>query len=109
MGVRILHDPVLDVSVLYCSTTDWAFGPLFSDSDDHDGTERAEAFLRWLMSIDEHVWRTYRPVAIGGRRDPRQLDDPGLEAAYGDWRAQEADQWKKEEELDTERMNAFDE
>ena len=49
MSVRILHDSDQDVAVLFCSTTDWAFGPVITDGDDHDAVERAEAFLRWLV------------------------------------------------------------
>ena len=31
------------------------------------------------------------------RRDARQLTERGLERAYGDWLAQEADQWARED------------
>ena len=40
MGVRILEAD--DYAVLYCSTTMWAFGPLF------DSVEKAQAFLDGL-------------------------------------------------------------
>ncbi|HMF95117.1 MAG TPA: hypothetical protein VKE96_12515 [Vicinamibacterales bacterium] len=98
MGVRILHDTGADTAVLYCSTTDWAFGPLFySDDQAHGAEERAEAFLRWITTTD--TWWSYeRHTVIAGRpRDARQLTDGGLERAYGDWRAQEAAQWAREE------------
>jgi hypothetical protein len=84
MGVHILSDDGRrdypgSSAVLYCSTTDWAFGPVFSGDDDHDASERAEAFCRWL------------------RIDPRTLTDTELEAKYSAWRAQEAEQWKRED------------
>lgn len=84
MGVRILSNVRRDYeqsrhAVLYCSTSDWAFGPAFYDDDDHDADERAEAFCRWL-----------------GTRDPRGLTDAELERAYSDWRAQEPAQWAAE-------------
>jgi hypothetical protein len=78
MGVRILTDRSSDQAVLTCSTTDWAFGPVVSDSDHHDAEERLEAFLRWL------------------RVDPRSLSDGLLQTRYSAWRAQEADQWRLE-------------
>ena len=96
MGVHIAHDRDKDVAILYCSTTDWAFGPVFTDEDGHDADERAEAFLRWLATTDR--WSTYEqePFSDSRRQDPRRLNDKGLSAAYGDWRAQEADQWARE-------------
>ena len=85
MGVRILHDThshSLNTSAcLYCSTSGWAFGPVFDSDDEHDGAERASAFLRWL-----------------GGREPRLLTDSELLALHGEWRAQEAAQWLKEGE-----------
>jgi len=98
MGVHILSDHYQKHAVLFCSTTDWAFGPVFGDSEDHlhDAEERAEAFLRWLDATD--TWWTYERHSLpSGRRDVRQLTDSGLERAYSDWRAQEAEQWAREE------------
>jgi hypothetical protein len=95
MGVHIAHDRDKDVAILYCSTTDWAFGPVFIDDNGHDADERVEAFLRWLDTTDH--WSAYEKEPLQtGRRDPRQLTDKGLSAAYLDWRAQEADQWARE-------------
>jgi hypothetical protein len=61
MGVRILHDAETGIACLYCSTTQWAFGPLFESRED------AAEFLSWL------------------RRDPRDLPDRDLERAFSDW------------------------
>jgi hypothetical protein len=77
MGVRILR--AKSEAVLYCSTSDWAFGPVFSDDDHHDADERAEAFCRWL------------------NRDARTLEESELQSAYSRWLAQEPMQWELEE------------
>lgn len=82
MGVRILYDRETNQANLYCSTSDWAFGPVFYNSNDreHDADERAEAFCRWL-----------------GAREPRRMSDSELEKAYHEWAAQEVAQWNAEE------------
>jgi hypothetical protein len=64
MGVRIIQGDGLGDSVyacLYCSTSMWAFGPLFEDRDE------AELFLEWLGV------------------DPRGLTDRELEFKYSDF------------------------
>ena len=78
MGVRVLHND--DMAALYCSTTDIAFGPVFYDDHGHDADERALAFLRWLAP-----------------RDARLFTDPQLIDLYSQWRAQEVEQWRREE------------
>jgi hypothetical protein len=78
MGVRILSGE--DAAILYCSTTDWAFGPVFGDRDTHTGTERAAAFLRWFKA------------------EPRRLNYDELEAKYSEWLAQEDAQFATEEQ-----------
>jgi hypothetical protein len=78
MGVRIIHGA--REAALYCSTSDWAFGPVFSDSDNYDAAERAESFLRFL-----------------GARDARQFTEKALEDLYSQWLGQEDEQWEKEE------------
>ena len=97
MGIRILHDG--DTAAMYCSTSDWAFGPVFSGEGEHEATERADAFLRWIDLTP--TWSSYeKHQSIAGRgtyRDVRQLTDAGLEHAYKDWRAQEAAQWAREQ------------
>ena len=65
MGVRILQgngEGDSDHAVLYCSVTDWAFGPLFADYDE------AQAFLDWLIV------------------DPRTLSDDDLGAKLSAFR-----------------------
>jgi hypothetical protein len=65
-------------AAMYCSTSDWAFGPVFSDTKTHDAAERVESFLRFL------------------KVDPRILDETELEKKYHEWRAQEDAQWLAE-------------
>lgn len=85
MGIHVLsndgqdYDRSTDHAVMYCSTTDWAFGPVFSDDDEHGARERLDSFLRFM-----------------GGTDPRRLSDAELEGKYGDWRRQEAEQWARE-------------
>lgn len=77
MGVRVLVGTEADArgrkeALLYCSTTGWGFGPLFSEGE--DGTpalDRAYAFLKWLIV------------------DPRGLKDAELERTYLEWLAVE--------------------
>lgn len=79
MGVRILDD--CDVAVLYCSTSDIAFGPVFYSQKEHWGAERAMSFLRFL-----------------GARDARSFSEKALIDLYGQWLAQEEEQWAREKE-----------
>ena len=83
MGVRILHDSDDETAALYCSTSEVAFGPLFHDEGNYSAEMRAESFLRFL-----------------GVRDARQFTDKGLLDLYGQWLAQEEEQWKREEAPD---------
>jgi hypothetical protein len=95
MSVQIIHDKSKQIAAFYCSTSDVAFGPVFIDTDDHDGEERAEAFLRWLSTTD--TWHRYEKELQTGRRDPRLLTEQSLSAAYSDWLTQESDQWARED------------
>ena len=69
MGCRVINADGKGDSqgaVLYCSTTGWAFGPVFDDG------KQAHAFLDWI-GYGHHV---------GNRFDPRALDEEELEGAY---------------------------
>jgi len=70
MGVRILSQG--DKACMYCSTTDWAFGPIFDSTDKCDAVDRVCLFLEFL-----------------GRVDPRSLSEAGLQAQYNIWQKQE--------------------
>jgi hypothetical protein len=61
MGVHILRSTEGD-SCLYCSTSDWAFGPIFFAGED------PQDFLDWLV------------------RDPRILNDSELANRVAEWR-----------------------
>lgn len=81
MGVRIIegfkdgtrHDTC---AVIYCSTTNWAFGPVFEDSDE------AQAFLDSL------------------EQDARKYSDSELEKLYGDFRRRGRDSDNPPESLE---------
>jgi hypothetical protein len=98
MGVRILHNRDSDIATLYCSTTDWAFGPVFWGSEALDADQRAQKFLDWFETAD--LSRYERLHLLG--RDVRSLTDRGLERAYGDWLAQEAAQIAEAKRLEEE-------
>lgn len=70
MGVRVLESKDGKMAALYCSTSMWAFGPIFYESEDGkwSPTDSALAFLHWL----------------GG--DPRIMTDEHLERAHHEWR-----------------------
>lgn len=67
MGLRILHDASGGSAALYCSTTDWAFGPVFHETEDAMASEHAECFVQWLP------------------QDARRYTDMELERKYADW------------------------
>lgn len=93
MGVRTLRGD--DQACMYCSTTDWAFGPVFSDDGNHGAEERIESFLRWFARNGNTGPLHYS--------DPRQLTDSELESKYTDWRAQEEAQWAAEEKAEEDK------
>ncbi len=101
MGCLILSDRDSQQAALYCSTTEWAFGPIFGDDREHDASERAEAFLRWLTVTP--LWPQFEQVATfldRGKHDARELSDAGLARAYAEWLAQEPAQWLAEAEAE---------
>ena len=65
MGCRIitgtLDDGKTETAVMYCSTTMWAFGPVF------ENYEQALDFINWLSG------------------DPRSYDSAHLEGHYEEW------------------------
>ncbi len=90
MSVRILYDADREYAVLYCSTSMWAFGPVFTHeptTDEHermDAQDLAQSFLDWLETTAN--FGQYEQSLIGApRRDARLLTEAGLSAAYADW------------------------
>ena len=77
MAVEIIYDEGEDRAVLFCNTTGWALGPVFSTHYDNgwnlDGRESAESFLGW----HQEIYGT----------DPRGVDQKQLEHRYGQWLA----------------------
>lgn len=47
MGVRVLYDEEKNMAAIYCSTTDWAFGPVVYGGA-LEADRLAEKFLKWL-------------------------------------------------------------
>lgn len=62
MGVHILENSEDSYKCMYCSTSMWAFGPIFYEDED------IEEFLKWLVI------------------DPRTLSDNELESKVSEWR-----------------------
>jgi hypothetical protein len=67
MGVRILYDRSAGHAALYCSTSDWAFGPVFIEDDTASAADQAEVFTDWLT------------------QDARRYTDSELSAKYAEW------------------------
>lgn len=93
MAVATIYDPEGRIAALYCTTTGWAFGPVFTGDDAED---TAEAFLDWFFSGKANrVAETLglRPrVAGDDGRDPRAWSDGDLEKLTGVYRgAREAE------------------
>lgn len=83
MAVEVLHDRERGNSVMVCTTTDWAFGPVFRAGED------AEDFIVWVRENGPE-----RALALGLKRhwlgqhngtDPRDYPDADLEALYQAW------------------------
>ena len=73
MGVRVLRGD--EGSVLYCSVSLTAFGPVFAEDEDPDD------FLEWL---DRH----YGEAGYDGAVDARQLTEAQLAEDVAKWRRQ---------------------
>jgi len=71
MGCRILKGEE-GRAVLYCSTTDWAFGPVFWSY------EQAERFLAWLRETPNEE-KTLMGLS---KSDPRSYEESALERLY---------------------------
>ena len=96
MGVRILrcehpYPSTSGMAVIYCSTTEWAFGPVFHDQENHDSLERAELFLQWLGT------------------DARTFTDSELESKYHAFLKVEEELWLARERQEEERFKRLEE
>lgn len=80
MGCRIIEgkkDGHRDCAVFYCSTTEWAFGPVMGDY------EEAESFIAFLK---EHPAQN---GPLSGNCDPRSYTDSDLETLFSKFRAED--------------------
>jgi hypothetical protein len=82
MAVEIVHDRQKRVACLYCNTTDWAFGPIFTGPGCN---EDAEDFLDWLCRRGPDVSDEIGQSLYGDGSDPRDYDDAGLERMHVRW------------------------
>ena len=81
MAVEICHDARRHVAVMYCNTSDTAFGPIFTGPS---CVEDAEEFIEWLRVFG----KTMIPImylVIGDGSDPRDWEPRGLEIARNKW------------------------
>lgn len=95
MSVGIIHNE--DGAVLYCTTSDWAFGPLFRS------VEHAVNFLEWLRR-HPHPYQTIPilgPLLRHGI-DPREFDQSNLETIVSEWRRANCDSYGRLKEHNTD-------
>lgn len=96
MGVRILYDDGRrrdssgSQAALYCSTSDVAFGPVFSEGHNRDADERAEAFLKFLKA------------------DARSYSDRELLDKYSEFLSQEEAIYAAEAKAEADEAAALD-
>jgi hypothetical protein len=88
MAVNVLHDPSEDQACLYCSTSDWAFGPVIYGPD---ALEKAIRFRQWFT--DGGALARARELGIApydfpgaDGDDPRDYGERDLERLYLAWR-----------------------
>jgi len=82
MAVHIISDE--NATALYCSTSGYAFGPVF------ESRLEAEDFLYWLkngrQNNEEARALEARRLPIGDGSDPREWDVPSLGLLVSYWR-----------------------
>lgn len=86
MGVRVLANRDDTMACLYCSTSDWAFGPVFLGERGGGAEDLALEFLGWLLA-----YRAPPGDLASGRDwngDARRLTDAGLARARDAWLAE---------------------
>ena len=92
MAVEIAHDARRRVAVMYCNTSDTAFGPIFTGPG---AAEDAEAFLDWLQARGPMLVATMTGPqlavfrhAVGDGTDPRDYTPDGLQYVHAKWVAE---------------------
>ena len=78
MAAHILANSKDDQAVLYCSTTDWAFGPVFQSLPDLSASEMAQAFIDWLPQDPRH----YQDHVLESKYNKFLADEPWKESAW---------------------------
>jgi hypothetical protein len=80
MAVEIIHDTRREIAVMICTTTDAAFGPIFTGPG---CAEDADDFLNWLP---RNADLTLTLPLTGHGDDPRDYTATGLERMHQRWR-----------------------
>lgn len=83
MSVEIAHDTRRQVAVMYCNTSDHAFGPIFTGPG---CAEDADDFLNWLPRHTDLSLTLPFAMHSGKGEDPRDYTDTGLERMVQRWR-----------------------
>lgn len=81
MAVSIIWDEGDQIAALYCTTSDTAFGPIFTGPT---GDVDAEQFLEWLRENPPH-WAVGVPI-VGDGCDARDYPADELERIVNHWR-----------------------
>lgn len=87
MSVEIIYDPESEQAALFCNSSGWAFGHIFSrvhqNGWDLDAKEAAEGFLTWHQ--DNY------------QTDPRKISEPTFQGRFLDWSAAFSEDIESEE------------
>ena len=84
MAVEVAYDGGKGVAVMFCNTSDTAFGPVFTGAT---AEQDAEDFIEWLRENEESVSWSVASAQTGDGRDPRDYDAGELERVVNHWRA----------------------
>ena len=83
MAVQIIHDHQQQIAAMYCTTTDHAFGPVFTGPGCE---EDADDFLNWLARNPDLSLTLPFAMHSSKGEDPRDYTDTGLERMYHRWK-----------------------
>lgn len=84
MAVGVIYSAEAEAAVLYCTTSGFAFGPVF----EHDAEAKADSFLAWFASgrAGEAARRLNLTVHAGtDGHDPRHFSESDLAELLGEW------------------------
>lgn len=83
MAVEIIWDQERQVAAMYCTTSDTAFGPVFTGPA---ANVEVGEFLDWLRENEEPVAWTIASPQLGDGKDPRDYTADELERIVKHWR-----------------------